>query len=169
MPRGGKRPGAGRKRTKDTPAGKLNSALVQKVLKDGTTPLQVMMEAMKAAYETGGAVAAVPFAKECAPYVHPKLAATEHSGKLETQVDDSAESGVRRLLFAMAACEARLRELGIEMGADGKDELMRALSYRPALIDRFLAHDFSVLDDLAADRPALSDALSQQGISQSNH
>lgn len=48
-------------------------ALVQKALDEGTTPLQVMLEAMRQAYQEGGAQAAVPFAKEAAPYVHPKL------------------------------------------------------------------------------------------------
>lgn len=77
MGRGGSRKGAGRKKTADTPEGKLRRELAIKALKEGTTPLEVMLEAMKAAYEEGGAKAAMPFAKEAAPYIHPKLAAVE--------------------------------------------------------------------------------------------
>jgi hypothetical protein len=77
MPRGGKRAGAGRPRTKDTPAGKLNAELVLRALKEGTTPLDVMLEAMKEAYEEGGALKAMPYAKEAAPYMHPKLTSVD--------------------------------------------------------------------------------------------
>jgi hypothetical protein len=77
MARGGKRAGSGRKRTRDTPAGQLNQALILRALKEGTTPLDVMLEAMREAYEAGGAKAAMPFAKEAAPYLHAKLASIE--------------------------------------------------------------------------------------------
>lgn len=79
--------------------------------------------------------------------------------------------GVRRMLFAMSSCEVELGRLGIEMSADSKGELMTALSYRPELLTRFLAHDFiAVLEDLAAARvtaesPSNPEALAQQGSS----
>lgn len=76
--RGGARKGAGRKKTADTPEGKLRRELTLRALKEGTTPLEVMLEAMKEAYEEGGAKAAMPFAKEAAPYLHPKLANVEN-------------------------------------------------------------------------------------------
>src|SRR5215831_5119345 len=84
MPRGGARPGAGRKRTRDTPAGKLREEAIVKALKDGTTPLDVMLEAMREAYEKGGAIAAMPHAIAAAPYLHPKLSTvdTKVSGAL---------------------------------------------------------------------------------------
>lgn len=77
MSRGGKRPGAGRKARKDTPAGKLQEEIKLQALKEGTTPLEVMLEGMREAYKTGGAKAAMPYAKEAAPYLHPKLASVE--------------------------------------------------------------------------------------------
>lgn len=77
MARGGSRKGAGRKKTADTPEGQLRRELAIKALKEGTTPLEVMLEAMKAAYEEGGAKAAMPFAKEAAPYIHPKLTSVD--------------------------------------------------------------------------------------------
>ena len=48
-----------------------------KALEEGTTPLEVILEAMRDAYKEGGAQAAVPFAKEAAPYVHPRLSAVD--------------------------------------------------------------------------------------------
>lgn len=78
--------------------------------------------------------------------------ATELTGKEGAQLfpADNAEA-VRHMLFAAAACESRLRELGIELGGDGKTQLLAALSNHPALLTRFLAHDFSVLYELAAE------------------
>lgn len=77
MARGGVRSGAGRKKTADTPEGQLRRELAIKALKEGTTPLEVMLEAMREAYEEGGAKAAMPFAKEAAPYLHPKLTSVD--------------------------------------------------------------------------------------------
>lgn len=42
-------------------------------LPDHATPLDVMMQAMRKAYQTGGAMAAFPFARECAPYMHARI------------------------------------------------------------------------------------------------
>lgn len=76
MAHGGARAGAGRKKG-TTPEVKLRKDIALKALADGTTPLEVMLEAMRLAYDEGGPKAAMPFAKECAPYVHPKLANIE--------------------------------------------------------------------------------------------
>jgi hypothetical protein len=76
MAHGGRRPGAGRKKG-NLPETKLRKDIALKALADGTTPLEVMLEAMRLAYDEGGPKAAMPFAKECAPYVHPKLANIE--------------------------------------------------------------------------------------------
>lgn len=43
------------------------------VLPRAATPLDVMVEAMRVAYRLGGALAAFPYAKEAAPYVHAKI------------------------------------------------------------------------------------------------
>lgn len=74
MPRGGQREGAGRKKGAVNQATRERQEVALKALREGTTPLEIMLEAMKMAYEEGGAVAAMPYAKEAAPYVHPKLA-----------------------------------------------------------------------------------------------
>jgi len=75
MPRGGKRIGAGR------PSSSL-AQRSQKIAKDALesgeiSPLEVLLEAMRKTYKEEGAAAAVPFARDAAPYMHPKIAPTE--------------------------------------------------------------------------------------------
>jgi hypothetical protein len=45
------------------------------LLAEGITPLEVLLKAMRDAYVDGGAEKAAPFAKEAAPYMHPRLSA----------------------------------------------------------------------------------------------
>lgn len=77
MSHGGKRPGSGRRKGSTNKATEKRREVAQKALEQGTTPLEIILEAMRVAYESGGPIAAVPFAKEAAPYVHPKLANIE--------------------------------------------------------------------------------------------
>lgn len=110
MSRGGKRPGAGR-----TP-GRLNKRTVARLqltataAEQGITPLDVMIKCMRfhnaiADLELEKGVgadqskisqalqAAREAAKEAAPYLHPRLAAVQHTGKVEGEV-----SVIHRLL-----------------------------------------------------------------------
>lgn len=89
MPRGGKRPGSGRKKGSVTAATKRRQDVALKALQDGTTPLEVLLEAMRDAYKEGGAMLAMPYAKEAAPYVHPKLSSIE--AKVDNIHRDAAE------------------------------------------------------------------------------
>ena len=50
-------------------------------LEEGITPLEVMLRAMRNAWNAGDEQTAVARAKDAAPYVHPRLAATEVTGK----------------------------------------------------------------------------------------
>lgn len=77
MQRGGRRPGAGRPKGALNKRTKARLDVAAQALAAGKTPLEVMLEAMREAYETSGAIAAVPFAKEAAPYVHPRLSAVD--------------------------------------------------------------------------------------------
>lgn len=74
--RGGARPGSGRK--KGSP-NKKTAALVAAVEASGITPLDYMLDLMR----DGSQPPDIRFeaAKAAAPYVHPKLAAVEHTGK----------------------------------------------------------------------------------------
>lgn len=74
--KGGKREGAGRKR------GIPNKATAKKaaeIAESGLTPLDYMLQLMR--NEESDGVVRFEAAKAAAPYVHPRLAATEHTGK----------------------------------------------------------------------------------------
>lgn len=76
--RGGSRPNAGRKKGS---ANRKTREIADKVAESGITPLEVMIEAMLSMRESGEIEKAASIAKDAAPYVHPRLAAIEHSGK----------------------------------------------------------------------------------------
>ena len=46
---------------------------------------------MRKVYEESGPVAAVPYAKECAPYMHPKIQSIEITGDEENPVRTVSE------------------------------------------------------------------------------
>jgi len=86
MPRGGRRPGAGRK-----PGSKLTKSqlIAAEAREAGISPLEVqlttMRELWRRAHANGEmdadlAAQACAIAKDCAPYVHPRLASIEHAG-----------------------------------------------------------------------------------------
>jgi hypothetical protein len=82
--RGGSRKGAGRKPGSAT---KKTRLIAEKAMADGVTPLEYMLSVMRAdsAHEDPKvqiAREAMRFeaAKAAAPYIHPRLAAVEHSG-----------------------------------------------------------------------------------------
>jgi len=76
--RGGARKGAGRKAGSAT---QKTREIADKAAAAGITPLEVMLEAMNSFRATGDLEKAASFAKDAAPYIHPKLAAIEHTGK----------------------------------------------------------------------------------------
>lgn len=80
---GGKREGGGR------PPGALakkTRAIAEQAAKSGISPLEVMLEAMNAAREEGNLAAAAGFAKDAAPYMHPRLANVESNIKADVGV-----------------------------------------------------------------------------------
>ncbi len=74
---GGKREGSGR------PKGRLNDATIkrreiaERELDNGITPLEVMLESMRRLWDDGKHFEAASIARDAAPYLHPKLTATE--------------------------------------------------------------------------------------------
>lgn len=76
--RGGARAGAGRKRGSAT---KKTREIADRVAASGLTPLEVMIEAMLSFHSAGELDRAASIAKDAAPYVHPRLAAIEHTGE----------------------------------------------------------------------------------------
>lgn len=77
MARGGKREGAGRKPGSAT---RRTREIADKAAAEGITPLEVMLKAMRLHADAERWDEAAAVAKDAAPYVHPKLAAIEHSG-----------------------------------------------------------------------------------------
>lgn len=101
--RGGARQGAGRKKGSTT---KRTREIAEKAINEGLTPLEYMLEVMRrdSAHEDPKieiAREAMRFeaAKAAAPYMHPRLAAVEHSGpdggsieqKIELVIVDPAD------------------------------------------------------------------------------
>lgn len=80
MARGGKRVGAGRKPGSVT---RRTREIAERALKLGTTPLEVMLTAMRKHAEAQRWDEAAAVAKDAAPYMHPRLAAVEHSGFID--------------------------------------------------------------------------------------
>ncbi len=77
MARGGNRSGAGRKAGS---ANKKTREVADAAVRDGLTPLEVMLQAMRQHVSNEKWDAAASIAKDAAPYMHPKLSAIEHSG-----------------------------------------------------------------------------------------
>lgn len=94
--RGGKRPGAGRKKGSVTKATVYRQEMLAKAAAEGISPLEVMMSAMREAWEAGDKDKAVQVAEKAAPYIHAKLAAVQHSGDAENPVAMAILSGVPR-------------------------------------------------------------------------
>ena len=68
--RGGRRPGAGRKPGSAT---RKTREIAERAAAEGITPLEVMLEDMRAKYAAGDLEAAADRARDCAPYMHPRL------------------------------------------------------------------------------------------------
>jgi hypothetical protein len=105
--RGGRREGAGRKKggtNKTTQARKQAVAEIVATIKaDGKLPLEVMLEIMRT---TDSPEVQFEAAKAAAPYIHPRLNAVDHSGKMSISHEDA--------LAALAATGAVLSGLDDE-------------------------------------------------------
>lgn len=93
MPRGGKRPGAGRKPGVVTEAKRIAVERGQAALGYGLTPLEVMLDLMRTAATREEKLKA---ALGAAPYVHPRLAAVEMSTDPDKPMVMTVVSGVPR-------------------------------------------------------------------------
>lgn len=76
MSRGGARKGAGRKRGSTT---RLTREVAERASAEGITPLEYMLAVMRD--ESAEAPRRDDMAKASAPYMHPRLASTEHKGE----------------------------------------------------------------------------------------
>ncbi len=90
----GKKPGVPKTggRKKGTP-NKAVAAKAAEVAASGLTPLDYMLSVLR--NENNPADVRLDAANKAAPYVHPKLAAVEHTGKIETDNAHHGEVAVR--------------------------------------------------------------------------
>jgi hypothetical protein len=92
MARGGKRPGAGRKKGALTAR---SQQLAAAAAASGQTPLEFLISVMR---DAGNKLETrLDAAKAAAGYVHPRLAAIEHSGNEDKPLGIQVLSGVPRL------------------------------------------------------------------------
>ena len=98
MPRGGKRPGAGRPKGSKNRLTKKRLELAQKAAHEGVTPLEVQLETMREIWDKAtkrGKIVDLALAREAceiarmaAPFVHPKLNAVDHTGDMTMRHED---------------------------------------------------------------------------------
>lgn len=97
MAHGGPRKGAGRRPGALT---KKTRAIAEKAAEEGITPLEVLLGTMRGFWDQAGLetdtekklaaqLAASDVAKDAAPYMHPRLAAVEHSGGMTLRHEDA--------------------------------------------------------------------------------
>jgi len=109
---GGKRPGAGRKKGTPNKATAKRREIAEKALDSGITPLDYMLQVMRqevpegASAEQKASIVGMRFeaAKAAAPYVHPRLAAIEHTGegggpiKTDSKITIAPDEAYKRML-----------------------------------------------------------------------
>lgn len=78
MAHGGKRSGAGRPKAATS---RKTREIAEKVAEEGITPLEIILDIMRKAHERSDEEVALDAATRAAPYIHPRLAAVEVSGK----------------------------------------------------------------------------------------
>jgi hypothetical protein len=91
--RGGARAGAGRK------AGALTQKTrkVADKLSAGVTPLEVLIEDMRQKYEAGDLAAAADRARDCAPYMHPRLSSSNVAVRRVTSIAEISDAELAAL------------------------------------------------------------------------
>lgn len=80
MSRGGRRPGAGRKKSY---VAQRTREIANRAAAQGITPLEYMLEVMRTSPDEKMRAA---MAIAAAPYVHPRLSAVEHSGEMTQHI-----------------------------------------------------------------------------------
>jgi hypothetical protein len=89
----------------------------RRVASTGRTPLEAMLEAMRFYYEKGNIDKAAAFAKDAAPYVHPRMAASKLAANLarlpiETREVSSVELA-RRIAFILGQAAREQADQGV--------------------------------------------------------
>lgn len=96
--RGGKRPGAGRKKGSVSKETMLRKQIAEQALASGISPLDVLLTAMRFAWDKGDHKDAASYAKEAAPYVHPRLASSNVSVNDKRNIADLSTAELAAIL-----------------------------------------------------------------------
>jgi hypothetical protein len=116
--RGGARPGAGRKKGPTKTTIKRRS-IAEQALENGLTPLDYMLDRLRDEKEDPKVRQAM--AMGAAPYVHPRLAAIEHSGGLDLGLskysDDELDAAIQRAAGEAAVVVGAARKSSKEKAA----------------------------------------------------
>ena len=94
MPKGGPRPGSGR------PKGGLNRLshdIAMAVARDGISPVEVMIRAMRLAWEAGDIPTAVEYACKAAPYTSPRVMHIEMTAHHEINPREVSDAELARI------------------------------------------------------------------------
>src|SRR3954469_25715773 len=101
---GGRRPGAGRKPGAVT----VNTRdIADRLINNGDTPLEIMVKIMHDHFYAGRFDEAAAVARDCAPYVHAKLATVQHSAR-----DDAALHPAPSFRFELVSPSGAVIDLG---------------------------------------------------------
>jgi len=90
---GGARNGAGRKLGAST---RKTRAIADKVAA-GITPLEVLIEDMRQKYEAGDLAGAADRARDCAPYMHPRLSSSNVAVRRVTSIAEISDAELAAL------------------------------------------------------------------------
>jgi hypothetical protein len=111
--KGGARPGSGRKLGAATLK---TREVANKAATDGITPLEVMVLDMRGKYEAGDLAAAADRARDCAPYMHPRLSSANVSVRRIESIREISDGELAALTGTAGAA-------GQGSGADGPDRV----------------------------------------------
>src|SRR5512144_3006852 len=87
--RGGRRPGAGRKPGSAT---RKTREIAERAAAEGITPLEVMLADMRSKYAAGDLDAAADRARDCAPYLHPRLSSISADYRRIKSIDEMTDA-----------------------------------------------------------------------------
>lgn len=92
--RGGARAGAGRKPGQVT---EKTRDIANRAAAAGVTPLEVLIEDMRQKYEAGDLAAAADRARDCAPYMHPRLSSSNVAVRRVTSIAEISDAELAAL------------------------------------------------------------------------
>ena len=110
MAAGGARPGSGRKKGQRNKATEIRQELFARATAEGMSPLEYLIMVMRDPSEEAGR--RLDAAKAAAPFVHPRLAAIEHSGSVATKSTyECTDDELAALAFASGIGTAEQEEV----------------------------------------------------------